>query len=44
MALFEDIESALKACDDGDSCKGAITGVEYYNQKDVQDAYRNAAM
>lgn len=44
VALFEDIEPALKACEDEDTCKGGISGVEYYDQDDVQHAYQSAAM
>ena len=42
VALFEDIEPALKECDDN-GCKGFLPGVKYYDQKDVADAYAGAA-
>lgn len=45
VALFEDIEPALKGCEEGDDgCKGTIPNVEYYSQSDVQEKYHNAAM
>ena len=42
VALFEDIEPALRSCD-GDNCKGELSGVEYFAQDDVTAAYSKAA-
>ena len=43
VALFEDIEPALKTCGDGDDCQGSLSGVDYYSEDDVTAAYNNAA-
>ena len=42
VALFEDIETALKSCE-GDKCQGDLPGVEYFSEDDVSTAYSNAA-
>ena len=42
VALFEDIEPALKVCDEG-GCKGDLNNVEYFDESDVTAAYTNAA-